>query len=168
MAYKNWEKSDIKQLPHNEKSGDFINICNENAFFLPLPTMPFKPNWDALGISVSVACAIHCAILPLLLGSLPVFGVDLIQNQFFEYTMVGLAACIGLYSLWHGYKKHHHSQLPILVFMVGISLLVAKLGFPRYETLLLTLAVVFIISSHYMNYKRCRIHNHAHQEDCNH
>ena len=27
--------------------------------------MKLKINWDALGITTSVACAIHCAILPL-------------------------------------------------------------------------------------------------------
>ena len=33
--------------------------------------MRLKINWDALGIATSLACAIHCAVLPLLLTSLP-------------------------------------------------------------------------------------------------
>ncbi|HAL95914.1 MAG TPA: MerC domain-containing protein, partial [Chitinophagaceae bacterium] len=33
--------------------------------------MRFRINWDALGISASIACAIHCALLPLFLSSLP-------------------------------------------------------------------------------------------------
>jgi hypothetical protein len=27
---------------------------------------------------------------------------------------------------------------------------------------------VFIVSAHLINYKACRIHNHAHSDDCNH
>jgi hypothetical protein len=70
-----------------------------------------KINYDALGIAASVACAIHCAILPLLLSSLPLFGINIINNTSFEYIMIFIALCIGLYSLWHGYKKHHHSAI---------------------------------------------------------
>ncbi|MCH5600168.1 MerC family mercury resistance protein [Niabella ginsengisoli] len=28
-------------------------------------------NWDALGITTSILCAIHCAVLPLFLVALP-------------------------------------------------------------------------------------------------
>ena len=51
----------------------------------------FKMNWDALGISASIACAIHCAILPLFLTSLPVFGIEIINNELFEISMIVLA-----------------------------------------------------------------------------
>jgi len=34
--------------------------------------MNWKVNWDALGVGASLACAIHCAVLPLILTSLPV------------------------------------------------------------------------------------------------
>jgi hypothetical protein len=44
--------------------------------------MSKKINWDALGIATSLACAIHCALLPLFLSSLPLFGVNIIENTF--------------------------------------------------------------------------------------
>ena len=53
--------------------------------------MNFKINWDGLGIATSLACAIHCAILPLILTSLPLFGVNIIHNMFFEWRMIALA-----------------------------------------------------------------------------
>ena len=76
--------------------------------------MNFRFNWDAMGVATSLACAIHCAVLPLLLTSLPVFGVNIIENMNFEYFMIFLAAGIGGYSLWHGFRKHHHSYLPLI------------------------------------------------------
>jgi hypothetical protein len=48
-------------------------------------------NWDALGIATSLACAIHCAILPLILSSLPLFGINIVDNIGFEYFMIFLA-----------------------------------------------------------------------------
>jgi hypothetical protein len=130
--------------------------------------MGIKVNWDALGISASLACAIHCAVLPLFISSLPLFGVNIIDNSFFEYIMIGLALVVGIVSLYHGYLKHHHSFLPIIIFIVGIILLFAKQVWHNYQLYILIPAVAAIISAHFINYKLCRQHNHAHKEDCDH
>jgi MerC mercury resistance protein len=130
--------------------------------------MRFKINWDALGITATLACAIHCALLPLFLSSLPLLGINIIRNNGFEIFMIVLAFCIGGYSLWHGYKKHHHTFLPLILFSIGFFFLVLKQFFIHYEYWLLLPAIVLIIAGHITNYKFCRIHNHAHVEDCNH
>ncbi|MEO7924774.1 MAG: MerC domain-containing protein [Chitinophagaceae bacterium] len=130
--------------------------------------MKQKLNWDALGIGASLACAIHCALLPLFLSSLPLFGINIIHHPGFEIGMIFLAFCIGSYSLYHGYRKHHHSLLPLFLFLSGLALLVLKQFFIQYETWLLIPAVVLIISAHLLNYRSCRVHNHAHSDDCDH
>ena len=131
-------------------------------------TISKKINLDALGISASVACAIHCAVLPLLLTSLPLFGVNIIDNLSFEFFMIFLAFCIGSYSLYHGWKKHHHKILPLILFFIGIVLLVLKEVFIAEHLILLLPAVAFIISAHILNYSDCRKANHCHANDCNH
>ncbi len=130
--------------------------------------MNLKINWDALGITTSLACAIHCALLPLIFTSLPVFGFNIVENIRFEIFMVLLAFAIGIYSLYHGYRKHHHSFLPMIVFSVGFLFLVLKLFLVKFEYWLLIPAVCGIVSAHIINYKACRVHNHAHKEDCDH
>lgn len=130
--------------------------------------MKLRINWDALGIGASLACAIHCALLPLFLSSLPLFGINIIHHTGFEIGMILLALAIGSYSLYHGYKKHHHSLLPLSLFFAGFVFLVLKQFFLHYSTWLLIPAVILIISGHLLNYKSCRIHNHAHSDDCNH
>ena len=125
-------------------------------------------NWDGLGIATSLACAIHCALLPLLLTSLPILGIDIVNNVPLEYFMIFLAMCIGLYSLWHGYRKHHHSLIPLIIFLIGIFLLFAKQFWHDYQFWFLPFAVAFIIVAHLINYGRCRVHNHAHADDCDH
>ena len=131
-------------------------------------TITKKINWDALGIATSIACAIHCALLPLILTSLPLFGVNIINNLSFEFFMILLAFCIGAYSLYHGWKKHHHRSCRSLFFVVGCFLLFSKQIWRPHELFLLIPAVIFIVSAHYLNLRFCRSHNHAHQDDCNH
>ena len=130
--------------------------------------MGFKINWDALGITTSIACAIHCALLPLFISSLPLFGVNIIDNLLFEFVMIAIAAVVGAYSLYHGYKKHHHSFRPFIWFVIGIICLLAKQVWHNWQLWFLLPAVVFIVWGHYINYKLCRKHNHAHSDDCNH
>lgn len=130
--------------------------------------MNSKINWDAFGIATSMACAIHCALLPLFLTSLPLFGVNIIHNRGFEYLMIGVAFSVGSYSLYHGRKKHHHSWVPLAVFSAGIGFLLAKSVWHQWQLLLLLPAVACIITAHYLNYRLCRGHNHAHADDCGH
>ncbi|MFY8003347.1 MAG: MerC domain-containing protein [Chitinophagaceae bacterium] len=130
--------------------------------------MGFKINWDALGITTSIACAIHCALLPLFISSLPLFGVNIIDNVLFEFIMIALAFVVGGYSLYHGYKKHHHSFQPFIWFLIGMLALLAKQRWHQWQLWFLLPAVVCIVWGHYSNYKLCRKHNHAHADDCNH
>ncbi len=136
--------------------------------FAYLFKMNFKINWDALGVATSFACALHCALLPLVFTSLPVFGINVIENFGFEISMVILAFAIGIYSLYHGYKKHHHNLLPIVIFIAGFIFLVLKLFFIDYENWLLIPGVTGIIAAHLINYRSCKIYNHAHADDCDH
>ena len=130
--------------------------------------MSVKINWDALGVTASVACAIHCAVLPLVLSSFPIFGVEIIDNAFFEYFMIGLAFAIGAYSLSHGRRKHHHSWLPLVIFAAGIACLLAKQVWHHWQLWFLLPAVVLIVAAHYLNYQLCRKANHCHVHDCAH
>ena len=130
--------------------------------------MKTRINWDAVGVSASLACAIHCALLPLFLTSLPLFGINIINNKPFEAGMILFAFCIGSFSLYHGFKKHHHKWLPLLIFTFGFILLVMKEFVVAYETWLLIPAVLMIVTAHLLNYRFCRQANHCHTGDCNH
>src|SRR5687767_13993960 len=130
--------------------------------------MKFRINWDWLGIGASLACAIHCALLPLFLTSLPLFGINIIHNVLFEAFMIVLAFAIGAFSLYHGFRKHHHSFLPFALLIPGFILLVLKQFYVHYATWLLVPAVLLIVLAHILNYRSCRVHAHAHAEDCNH
>ena len=117
--------------------------------------MKFKINWDGLGIATSLACAIHCAVLPLIVSSLPLFGINIVHNVFFEWLMIAIAFFVGSYSLFHGFVKHHQTYLPLFLFATGFIFLVAKQFFHSYEYWLLLPAVILIVTGHYQNYRLC-------------
>ena len=120
--------------------------------------MPKKPvNWDALGILSSLACAVHCAVLPVLVASLPIFGINIIHNQVFEVMMIMLAFCIGAVSLVHSYRKHHSRLMPLGLFSLGILLLTAKQYWHEYEMKLLPFAVISICLAHLINLRLNRL-----------
>lgn len=125
-------------------------------------------NWDAIGVTATLACAIHCAVLPLLLTSLPLFGINIISNLTFELFMIGLAFVIGGYSLYHGVLKHHHKWLPLIIFTGGAAMLILKQVFHSHEYYFLLPAVLMIVSAHLLNYRYCREAKHCHASDCNH
>ena len=114
-------------------------------------------NLDGLGILTSIACAIHCAILPLLIGTLPILGINIIHNPAFESFMILMAFCIGSISLVNGFRKNHGRRLPLFVFLAGILFLLARQFWHEYELLLLPFAIMLIIYAHFTNLKLSRL-----------
>ncbi len=112
-----------------------------------------KINWDFMGMATSVVCAIHCAILPLVITSLPVFGINIINNSPFEWMMIVIAFMVGCYALMHGYLNHHKSFIPLLFFACGFIFLILKQFFNSHEYIFLAPAVCLILYAHFLNYR---------------
>ena len=120
-------------------------------------------NADYIGIGASIACAIHCAVLPLFLTGLSAFGVNIIHNFWFETGMIALAFGVGSFSLRHGFTRHHRSPVPFLLFTGGMLFLIAKQYWHNYELILLPFAVILIISAHIFNFRFTR-HSYKNRE----
>jgi hypothetical protein len=129
--------------------------------------MKIKINWDGLGIVTSIACAIHCVVLPFAFTSLPFLGIDIVHNKFFEWGMIALAFLVGMYALLHGYKTHHKNKLPLILFSIGFVFLIAKQFWVNNEKLFVIPAVIFIILAHVNNFlqsrkSKCTSPHHSH------
>jgi len=136
---------------------NYLFFATQLRLIIFAPMLKKHINWDALGIVSSLACAIHCAILPLLVASLPIFGINIIHNRSFEILMILIAISIGAISLVHGYKKHHSRLMPIGFLLIGAILLIAKQYWHEYEMRLLPLAVIFICLAHLTNLRFNRL-----------
>jgi hypothetical protein len=74
---------------------------------------------------LTVLCAIHCMLTPILLVLLPVAGSYFEQYHWVEYVIIASVFFIGTSAVLHGYKDHHQNKLPVYVFIGGLVLLSA-------------------------------------------
>ena len=117
---------------------------------------------DRLGISASLLCAVHCAILPLAMTVLPLLGVGFLAHGGFEVAMVALSVVIGVLSLGRSYRIHRRLN-PIFMMIAGAVILGFNLlGHSSHnETLealhpfIALLGGIMIISAHRVNMKLC-------------
>jgi hypothetical protein len=90
--------------------------------------MKVKPHqhnhiWLKTGIWLSTICLIHCISFPIIIALLPVFKIAFSVNHHVEMILLVSTAAIGTYSLWHGFKLHHHKVAPLLLFFFGVALM---------------------------------------------
>ena len=130
--------------------------------------MKLQINWNAIGVSASLACAIPCALLPLFISTMPLFGINILDNIYFEAGMILIALLIGGFTLLHGYRKHHHRLVPLFLFMGGMFLLIFKHFFSNSLIWLIILSSILILVAYYLNWRYCRLAKHCHSSDCNH
>jgi hypothetical protein len=131
-------------------------------------TAGMKINLDGLGIAASILCAIHCAVLPLLFSSIPLLGINIVSNPFFEFGMIGLAFIIGANALRHGYRRHHHRFTPFVLFTIGFGFLLSKELLPVHRSWMVLPALVFIVAAHVINFRLCRKDSKLHPGNCSH
>jgi len=115
--------------------------------------------WDRAGIIVSAACAIHCTVLPLLTGLLPLVGFRQFGNERVEWAFIATAAVVGLVSHTRAYAWHHKHVAPGLLFATGL-LLILTMRASHFDGLAdpvcAAIAGVFTITAHLLNLRLCR------------
>ena len=112
--------------------------------------------WDLLGISVSVLCAVHCVVLPLALGSLSLASGPLLHNRWLESGLIACSFLIGLAAFYKGCFVQHKARWPLLLFIAGFALLLVNQWNEQNTFYLIPAAAVLMVSAHFINYRRCR------------
>ena len=116
---------------------------------------------DHLGIAASIACAIHCAALPLIITALPLLGLEFLANIWVEIFMIGLSLVVGVSSLSSSYPLHK-KLLPIFILVTGFILIAAgHFIFKDLEAVIVPIGGFTIAAAHLVNWKYSRICKHA-------
>ena len=115
---------------------------------------------DWLGAAASLACAAHCAAMPLLVGFLPFVGLDFLASEQIEWALAGLSLGIGSLSLLPSYARKHRQWQPLLLFAFGAGLIIvvglsAEEG-SRLEAPAMALCALLIACTHLVNRGLCR------------
>ncbi len=80
---------------------------------------------DLIGFSASTICAIHCALMPFIIVSLPLIGLEFIADPIVEYIFIGASLVIGTFTFKHGFFNHHKKIYPFLLFLTGFIIILA-------------------------------------------
>jgi MerC mercury resistance protein len=70
-------------------------------------------------MSASIVCAVHCALLPLVLMTLPVLGFAWLDSAWVDWTMMAVAVSIAFKALRGEYAIDRRC-LPASVALAGI------------------------------------------------
>lgn len=130
----------------------------------PLPRRLLAPMLDRIGATGSLLCAIHCAVLPVLIVALPSLGLAAWLGHGFELGFVAFATLLGLYSLVRSYRRHRFiGALRLLV--PGLALLWAGAFYePLHDALVphaitMTLGGTLVGLAHLVNLRLQSLHD---------
>lgn len=134
---------------------------------------------DRAGTVASFLCALHCALLPLIITLLPLLGLSFLASEPVEWLLLGVSACLGVVSICFGFRQHRSRRVWALAG-AAIALLVlarvwAHAGHARHahdfshaeawlETGLMVAGGTLMMSAHWLNQKLC----HACRRCCDH
>lgn len=126
---------------------------------------------DRIGATGSLACAIHCALLPLLIALLPSLGIAVWLGDGFEQGFVVFATLLGLFSVVWGYRRHRAVRA-LGLLLPGLAVLwLGVLYAPLHHSVVphaiaMTFGGTLVALAHVANLRLN--HGHVHDATCVH
>jgi hypothetical protein len=112
---------------------------------------------DRLGAWVGAACAVHCLVLPVVVGVLPFLGLQFLAEEGVEYAFLGVASLVALLSALWG--LHRHGALRMVAAFacaIGVVLLGFTIGEETAEgRVVMAIGAIALVASHRANRKLC-------------
>lgn len=126
---------------------------------------------DGLAIAMSVACVLHCLMLPVLIVLFPVLGSTALADESFHGLLLFLIIPSSLLALYMGCRRHGDGWVMVLG-ITGLAILLAAavlgteaLGLEREKALTVLGGTVLAIG-HWKNFRRCRARRCEEQSAC--
>jgi len=113
-----------------------------------------KISLDAIGMMASILCAIHCAVLPLLLSLSTLASLHFLANPWIEYSIIILSLFLALISFLPAYRRHHGHYAPIGLLGFGFVLIgIGQIGWESINEIVLTVSGALVIAiAHAVNW----------------
>jgi hypothetical protein len=111
---------------------------------------------DQLGMTASVACALHCAALPFAAIALPLLGLEFLANIWIEVIMILFSLIIGTWSMLSSHREHRN-YIPVMVLLAGFMLIWSgHFLWCHLEAVLIPVGGFTVAGAHYINLKLIR------------
>lgn len=140
---------------------------------------------DRAGTIASFLCALHCALLPLVITLLPLLGLGFLASEPVEWLLLLVSACLGVLSICFGFREHRSPRVWALAG-TAIAVLVAARVWAHgahdshhaghhhdisffstwLETGLMVMGGTLMMSAHWLNQRLCRACRHCVGHGC--
>lgn len=116
--------------------------------------------WDAIGVSASALCLIHCILTPIVLSFAPVLSQFLPGDAQVHRVFIVLVVLIGLLAFISGYRKHRKAVvfLPMAagVWAIALGAFGGSVMSGFAEKCITVLGSTLIITAHGLNRTFCK------------
>ena len=150
----------------NNEVGDVAALRAANALHASLNVSRL----DRAGATASFLCAIHCALMPLVITMLPLLGLSFLVSEPVEWTLLAASAALGSSSLCLGFRQHRERRV-FMVLGVALSFLLAGRLFHEHHfgiwgPVLMVLGGLTMMSAHLINHRLCHACKLCSSQDC--
>ena len=119
---------------------------------------------DRFGAAGSLLCAIHCALLPIAIATLPALGIATWLGDGFERGFVVFASLLGAFSMLWGYRRHGAVRAVGLLTLGLAALWFGVLYEPLHHALvphalIMTLGGSLVGMAHLANLRLVHVHS---------
>ena len=112
---------------------------------------------DNTGACLSIACAIHCLAMPLLVAVLPLIGLSFLATERAELILITGAIGLAIGSLAWG-VRHHRSWRALLILIVALAFIATARTAVEgtFEVVFYSIGGILLASAHLVNRHLCR------------
>jgi MerC mercury resistance protein len=126
---------------------------------------------DSVGSVGALLCAAHCALLPLMIATLPALGVRALASAELEWAFVIFASLLALTSLWQGFRKHRVYRAMAFLMPGLLAVWSGVLISPLHHSVVphavvMSVGGTLIAVAHIINFRLT--HGHVHDAGCQH
>ena len=123
-------------------------ICNSIAFSMRQMII----DMDFWGVFTSIACAIHCALFPLLISFGALNMNSWLNSPLVELVFISFTLIFVYFSIIRGYFQKQVSKLALITCLIGLSLIIGHHYFSsQIATIIVTSGGLLVASSHFIN-----------------
>ena len=111
-------------------------------------------NIDIWGTTTSLACAVHCAAMPVLLSTGILSSHSWVANPMFEFAILAVTALFIYNSIIKGYWAGKSSKVSFGLACIGLFLILTHHLFSQAGTIIIIIGGLLVALAHMLNLKQ--------------
>ncbi|MCE2414272.1 MerC domain-containing protein [Candidatus Poribacteria bacterium] len=107
---------------------------------------------DTTGACLSVACAVHCLAMPLLVAVLPLIGLGFFATERAELVLISGAIALAIGSLAWGVRHHRRWRALLILIVAVVFIATARTAVEgTFEAVFYSIGGILLASAHLVN-----------------